>query len=508
MTRTLSFILAAVLLGGGFLYAAEGQDSSFVFPQYSKKVTLDFKNADIKDALKIFAKQIGVNFVINEGVQDKKITVYLDNVPVEEALEKVLSANGMAYDFDASMDLFTVKASPVADEDKPVTRVFHLRYATVDSSQLKKTTDSSSGSSSSGSSASGASSSGSSSGSSEDSTLVKTLSGVLTDKGKIVDDARTNSLVITDVQGNFPAIERLIARLDVPVKQVLIQVEMLDVSKSAVDQMGAKFNLAASFSAGSKQDFFPFNFDNMVGKSTKYTAEAMTATPGLIDFSGSTLALKFLKSQADTRSLARPRIVTNDNETASIQLSSNEAIGILSSTTAIGSSGSSSSILPERAQTGVWMTVTPQVNELTNEITLVVLPRVVDANSKVKIGTSQFANTEERSVKVSLRVPSGKTIVIGGLLRRASSDDRTSVPFLGSIPLLGAAFRSKDTASGERELIIFLTPTVLDTDQETIPELKKDLERKDTIREPSSPNVRNGLIDIEMDRVNSDRKAP
>ncbi len=447
--------------------------NGFILPQFSQRISLDFKSADLKDVLKAFSVQIGANFIVRPDVTARPITVFLDNVPVEEAFSKVLSVNGLGYDYDESMNLFVIKILAPEITEKPVTRVFQLRYASVDSSKLKVGGGG----------------------------FTAALSPALSDKGKIVDNARMNSLVITDIASNFPNIEKMLARLDVPVKQVIIEVEMLDVSKSTGDTVGAKFNLNASFSGTSRNGFFPFNEDNITAKGGGPIAVASNATA--VDFSGSKLALDFIKSKSDSKTLARPRIVTMDNETATIQISTDEAIGLVQQNSTYTPSATQQA---ERAKTGVFLSVTPQVNPLTEEITMAIEPKVIDANSKVIFGTATFFNPEERGMKVSLRVPNGKTIVIGGLLRRTVSDDSTSVPFLGSIPFLGKVFDHHDRSNRERELMVFLTPHVVDADLFSTSGGNAFQDHAEAAREQSSPDSRRGLIEREMDSVTSFRQ--
>lgn len=473
----LSLLLLFFLVSGHSIISASQDDTGgFAFPQYSQKVSLDFKNADLKDVLKVFSKQIGANFILSKDVSASGITVYLDNVPVEEALNQVLSANGLAYEFNDSMNLFIVKVKEESQE-KTATRVYALKYASVDSSKMKI------------------------SGSSGEGGLKTALQTVLTSKGKVVDNPRTNSVIITDIESNFPEIEKMIARIDIPLKQVIIEVEMLDVSKSTSDKLGAKFNLQADYKAGTRTDYFPFDTPNVVNK---YAGTAPTFTSGTLNLAGVTLALNFLKSQGDTKSLARPRIITNDNETATIQISTNEAIGLRDTSS---TNNSITTKEAERYQTGVFLTVTPQVNGLTNEISMVVEPKVIDASGKSTFDGVDFANPEERSVKVNLRVQNGKTVVIGGLLRRASSDSRTSVPFLGKLPLIGAAFRSSDKTSSDRELMVFLTPYVVDSEQPMPSDLKSSINRQIETREQTAPDMRSGVIDSEMDKLNTFRNG-
>lgn len=488
---------------------ASMNDSSFILPAYSQKISLDFKGADIRDVLKVFSKQIGSNFILDKDVPNIQITVLLNEVPVEEALKKILSVNALDYTYDETLNIFVVKQRSSVDK-KLVTRVYQLHYASVDSSKMNSLSGSSS---SAGVGGSAATSTGSSS------SLKATVSVVLTGKGKVLDDPRTNSLIITDEEDNFPQIEALIAKLDVPLKQVLIEVEMLDVTKSTSDQMGAKFSLGGTITgAGLAQNhYFPFRSDNIYEKyvdsgdkttvtasggitsSSESTVFPKTYTSGTMDFSQTQLMLKFLKSQTDTKSLARPRIITPDNETAVIQIAANEAIGVKVVTT--GSTNSVQSKEPERALVGTYLQVTPQINAMTNEITLTIDPKVVQ-NVKNNIDGTEFGNAEERSVHVKLRVPDGETVVIGGLLRNDNSKTIDKVPFLSAIPVIGRAFTYKSSAGSNRELMIFLTPHILDNDLSVDRTLNKDKQKNAQIREQLLQDSRSSIIDQEMDKIN------
>ena len=178
-----------------------------------------------------------------------------------------------------------------------------------------------------------------------------------------------------------------------------------------------------------------------------------------------TATLNFLATQTDARTLARPRILTLNNETAQIEISTDQAISITSTT--IGTSGSlnSATTTPERATTGVVLKVTPQANLLTREVTIAVSPKVIDIIlSKVQASTAgpQIYDTETRGSDSILKLKDGQTMVIGGLLRNEDSKSISKLPFLGDLPLIGAAFRSSTVLKSARELIIFLTPHIID----------------------------------------------
>jgi len=422
--------------------------SQFAYPEYSKRISMDFKNADLNDVLKIFSQQSGMNFIAAQSIMNKKLTLYLDNVPVEKALDRILSANNLTYEIQPGSDIFVVKelAKPTK---QLLTRIYSLKNATVSSSKLNTTIPTCGTGSASGGAATG----------SDNGLMAAIKAATSGPDAKIIEDPRTNSLIITDIPSQFPIIEQTIARLDMPVPQIVIEVEMLDISKTTADKLGVKYGgTPLTFSGGQRDHVYPWNQNQLLDKG--YEFEEAEYRVGTIDASGMTAMLQMLKTQTDTKYLARPRLLTLNNQTAEIKISTNEAIGI-STQTSSSQSTAVQSVEAERVETGVFLTVTPQANILTNEIILAVVPRVIEARTGGTYDGKTFKDPEERGAKSILRVRNGETVIIGGLLRDNSTDVITKLPFLGDLPLIGSAFRHKDKSSAERELVIFLTPRIL-----------------------------------------------
>ncbi|MFH1201948.1 MAG: secretin N-terminal domain-containing protein [Candidatus Omnitrophota bacterium] len=482
-------------------------------------ISMDFQDANLKDVLKIFSQQSGLNFIASEAIMDRKLTLYLDKVSVDEALSKILSANGLAYELDKSSHIFIVKELG-RPKIETITKVYYLKYARVSTSHINSEIKDKLSSTSS-------SSSTSTSSTQEDSGGIKTaIEKILTDNGKIVEDARTNSLIVTDVPNNFTFIDQTISKLDIATPQVLIEVEMLDVSKNTADQLGVKWqNPLASLDMTLTQraSAFPFHTSRYANQSKNTaTVTAATATPsGWSDMSwaantfgptiltivGKQLSLDFLRSQTDTKYLARPRILTLSNETAEIKIATQESIGITTTTASTGGSSGSTTQEPERSETGVSLRVTPQVNAETGDITMFIEPEVAAAktgNTLTLAGdTYSFRDPEKRGTKSTVMIKDGQTIVIGGLIRTDTSLVNTKVPFLGDIPLLGTLFRHKDkTKDEDRELIIFLTPHIIKepTFKDTLPAISTlGLNRE------QMPSLRNTDIDKFLDQVEDKR---
>ncbi len=436
-----------------------------LYPSAAKTISMDFKNAPLNDVLKIFSQQSGLNFISSSGIADKTVNLYLDKVPVEEALERILSANNLTYELQGGSNIFVVKEVKKPEKDL-ITRVYQLKHATVPSSKLRKTLSASeeedtSSSTTTTSTETLASSTG----------IIFAIKSLLTADGLIIEDTRTNSLIVTDIASVFPMVEQTIARLDVKIPQILIEVEMLDISKKTADLMGAKWGATPITFKGAQRDtLFPFNTDNLVDHGgIKLTDPYRVAT---LSFAGLTYDLQFLRTQTDTKNLARPRILTLNNETAEIRIKTNEAIGLASSTTT--SEGASASVQEaERVETGIFLKVTPQANIQTNEITMAIEPKVIQATTGKSFGGQDFKDPEERGSKSILRIKDNDTIIIGGLLRTDVQETRTRVPFFGDIPFLGAAFRHKDKTETERELVIFITPHIVQENREGVAETRE-----------------------------------
>ena len=441
-------------------FSEVSSDNQFLDPQNSKTISMDFREAPLNDVLKIFSQQSGLNFIASSNIADKQITLFLDKVPVEAALEKILGANNLTYEIQTDSNIFVVKSIAQPD-DELLTRVYYLRYATVLSSRLNKTVKIKPDEDQSSTMGGSASSSGVSSSDETDdekSGIVAAVKTALSKKGMIVEDPRTNSLTVTDIPNQFPAIEQTIARLDVLVPQILIEVEMLDISKKTAEQLGVKIgNTPLTFKGAERDTFYPWNQNQLLDKGITFANPEYRV--GTISAAGLSAALQFLRTKTDTKNLARPRILTLNNQTAQIKISTNEAIGIGTTTQASQSTATTTS-QAERVETGVFLTVTPQANLLTNEITLAIAPKVIQARSGGTFEGKTFKDPEERGSRSILRVHDSDTIMLGGLLRTDYSNTATKVPLFGDIPIIGAAFRHKDSDDTERELVIFITPHI------------------------------------------------
>ncbi len=467
--RIPKFILLFLILSLGFWisqgFTRDNQELGTLLDS-TPLISLDLKDASLKDILKAFSIQSGVNFIASEDIKDRKVTLYLDKVSVKEAMDSLFKANNIGYEFYEKPKIILVKQ----DVSKTITKIFPLKYAHVSTSSLQEEMNSAITPESGGGGKTGKWKA------EDESGITYVIEGLLSEEDgeSIIEDARTNSLIITARPDKFPIIEETIKELDVSVPQVMLEVEILDVSKNLVDKIGLKFsgsdfgnNPFTMIMPGGGLSHTKLFIGDLLkkGKSFDYAgpdADDPDYVKGSLIF-GNTFAglLEFLNTQTDTRYLARPRILTLNNETAQIGIITDEAIG---ETVTLNNQGDITGRSPERSTTGVSLRITPQVNLEANEVTMFVIPVVSEASEGSFTGEGGFTyrNPETRTAKCLVKVRDGDTVVVGGLIRKDKSEVINKVPILGDIPIIGLLFRhrykSKDL---ERELLVFITPHII-----------------------------------------------
>jgi len=293
------------------------------------------------------------------------------------------------------------------------------------------------------------------------------LKPLLTEQGVIAVDGRTNSLIITDLPENFPRLEAALAALDIRTPQVMIDTEIIETSLTKLKDLGVEWG------TGSEGDLFKLTpakrttrmpFTTLFGRvGAEPVASSGTAglTLGSLDASQAIAVLQALESDTDTKILARPKVLTLDNESALIRLTTDQAIGFQS--TGQQSTGTTTSE-PERQLTGVVMVVTPQVNEH-GYITMLVEPsvtKVVSAQISAPSGQATPVDPKTRASRTLVRIKSGDTLVVAGLIDRTEKETVRRVPVLSGIPFVGGAFKNIEKDDSASELIVFVTPRLLE----------------------------------------------
>jgi type IV pilus assembly protein PilQ len=410
-----------------------------------KKISLDFQDADIVPIFRLLADISGYNIVVSPEVKGK-LTMKLINVPWDQALDIILKTFSLGKSVENNIIRiapYTALARESEDaarakeaEVKAVpleTKIFHINYADV--SNIEKS--------------------------------IKDAK-ILSSRGNISIDKRTSSLAVNDVAAVFQQIENLLSTLDTPTPQVMIEARLVEVNTSDVSALGIQWGVAHA--AGSK----PFQGNVNLGKITP--AGAFTGKNFMVDFPASgagagagagfaigildptrtmglDLQLSALERLEKSKIISNPRVVTTDNEKASIMQGQSVPFPKVDV--------QSGQISVEYKDIVILIEVTPHITP-SGAVTTLIFVKKEDIIRETSIGGSPVPVTSKIEGNTKVLVQTGETIVIGGLLKKTEKENTSGVPGLMNIPILGWLFKSKGTTEETTELLIFITPRVLE----------------------------------------------
>lgn len=445
---------------------------------------LDLKNMDVHDVLKLISKKSGINIVAGQNVKGK-VTVYLKNVTVQEALGIIVDANGWAYVQEG--DIIKVMTA-----EKYESRFGNKYGAVMETKMIKldyvKTPE-----------------------------VVNVLTQVKSQSGKILGDESSGVIILIDLPQKIPELEKIVYQMDVPVKT-----EIYDLSYANANDLSTKINdeltpnlgtmktdersnkvvvsdtkrklskikeIIHAFDEQDKEVLieakivqvvlsdeyklgvdweavvkdvhelnFKSNFDILT--STEKFGKMTIGTLATDDY---TFLIEALNTVGFTNILSSPRITTINNNEAKILVGSTEPY--VTTTTTIPASGPSTTAESiEFIEVGVKLFVTPTIHN-DGFITMKVKPEVSSVVDTVETSSNNIIPVVETSeAETTVMVKDGVTVVIGGLIKEENISTTKKVPLLGSIPLVGMAFKSESEKKEKTEIVIFLTPRIVTGD--------------------------------------------
>jgi type II secretory pathway component GspD/PulD (secretin) len=438
------------------------------------RVSVDFQNADFVSVLRALAQDAGFDLVVSPGAQDlsgaqSQVTVTVNDQPFETVLDMLLKPRKLAFALGGN----TLRIG-LASEFSPETRVFALKNVDVKNTNLKETLEA-----------------GLTEGSrskiivdgqanrvivtaipsdlikcesvlarldapshlltrtftlnyAEVAKLAPLVKPMLSGNASLNVNDRENALVITDIPGNMLRVSSLIRSLDKKSKQVMIEAKIVEVSVSNEQDLGIRWT-------SSMND--PSSNPNISAASNPAAIKSVgTLSVGLlqggVDISA-TLAVLEAKGTANT--ISNPRIATLDNQVASLSASQN-----IPYNTSVVSNGVVKAGV-EYLELPIILTVTPHISK-NNQVLL--SPTVLKVTTVVNPGNPP--ETATRTATTQMMVGDGETVAIGGMVRDIEISKESKIPLLGDIPLLGYLFKSTVVTKDKVELVVFLTPHVLD----------------------------------------------
>ena len=311
-------------------------------------------------------------------------------------------------------------------------------------------------------------------------------------------DKDTNALVITAGQRTMRALNAVIDKLDIRRMQVLVQAIIVEVSADKSADLGINWVVDGSNNSLAAGGFIePIAGTSIIDLYTAAKSGTVTSTTqplgttigvGRLAATGVNFAaiLRALQGDSRTNIIATPSIVTQDNQEAKIEVAQ-EVPFITGQYTSTAGAGSAFQTV-QRQQVGTILTVTPQINEGD----AVILSVEVESSSLAASSAGAVdLITNKRTIKTSVLIPDGGTLVIGGLMQDKAINSEQRVPWLGRIPLLGELFRTRDTSKTKTNLMVFLQPHILRDDRgaaletnskyDTVRREQRDLERENTL---------------------------
>jgi type IV pilus assembly protein PilQ len=417
-------------------------------PSGTGLVSLNFQDADIRSVLKVLAFKSGVNIVAAPDVTGV-VNIELKDVPWQKALNVILSTYG--YGFDRKENIITVMtvenlkkyredSLSLESQEPLVSRTYILNYARAQDT-------------------------------------LKVIEKLISKRGFINFDARTNAIVVRDLESNLELISGVIKSIDTVTPQVMIETKIVETDLTDTENLGVDWVLQASISGATKPTIFPFTekggiFGNGGTGSFNPTSTSFLTAPapglatstspgftyGTINASQLQATLQILSTRSTTKILSNPRIVTLDNQKAKINIGIEypEAIYSFNSNT-----GQLQVTGYSQLPIGVNFEVTPHVNNA-GMVTLALHPQISALTSTVTVDNNQLPQTTNQEAETNVMVEDGKTLVIGGLITEQKNVNKSKVPILGDIPWLGDLFfKNTKTVKTKSEVLIFLTPHII-----------------------------------------------
>lgn len=438
------------------------------FGYSGEKLSLNFQKIPVRDALQVLADFTGLNFVISDRVTGN-LTLRLKDVPWDQAMDIILDSKNLGMRKSGNVVLIA-PANEIAAREKAeleatktvleleplVSELIAINYAKASEiATLLKSIKAVASPAAGPTSPFGTVSYGG-----EQKTESNTL---LSKRGQVTVDQRTNSLLIQDTPTKIREVRKLIAQLDQPVRQVMIESRLVEATDTFAKSLGSRFGVLTQDGGGGSD--YSITSGNLTSNVQGINATTITAVPDALNvslpstgiagnnpgqwalsiatISGNLLQLELsaLEQEGNGKIISSPRIITANQKQATIEQGQEREFS-----TGFGQSKIQTATLK--------LDVTPQITPDDR----VILDVTINKDNFADVASGLI---NKKSVKTSVLLDNGETVAIGGIYEQEEGATRTRVPVLGKLPLIGWAFRKKETTSNKTELLVFLTPRIL-----------------------------------------------
>jgi len=449
-------------------------------------VNLSVVNADVRDILNYITEQYGINFVIDKSVKNVPVTINVNNVPWNIALDSVLRSQELGVQVNGPI-LRIAEAKVLADEGETARKQadnqldgspLYTEFIRLNYARAINTLGGEAGSSGGfvgGQTGGGGGGAGGGGGNSADQGILGIVSKRLSRRGSVEVDGRSNTLIITDVKQNIDALRKLVFYLDQPASQVEIEARIVVATRTFSRDLG--FQLSAvltdtvngaggifstlpgsannNATTGNGQSGNPgagFSFPEPNGNLGGSANTIIGLTTGVFGTARINALLTAGEQKGNAKTIATPRVTTLNNRPAEIE--SGQQIPVV--TIQPGSDqGAALVATTEYVSVPLRLAVTPQI---TNVGTVIL--KVVAENNSIPPNAGGTPAISVQRMKTEVMVPDGGTTVVGGALFDSESEIRDRTPGLSKIPLLGNLFKRKQISRNTNEILFFITPRI------------------------------------------------
>ncbi|WP_339615668.1 type IV pilus secretin PilQ family protein [uncultured Gilvimarinus sp.] len=448
------------------LTPAEKAEQERLFEYTGSRLSFNFQDIEVRAVLQIIADFTDLNLVASDTVQGR-ITLRLDNVPWDQALDMVLKTKGLDKRQVGNV-LMVAPASEIAERERqelstkrqleelaPLrTEYIRVRYASA--KEIFALFQGDGGGDASGS----------------DGPASRATGSILSGRGQAVVDERTNSIIVTDTSERIDALKRLVEEIDIPIRQVMIEARLVIANKDFREELGVRWGgVGASLSSdallevggstggldsspGSPADFIygggSINLEeNMMVDMGVANPVGSIAFGLLTDNAYLDLELSALEYNGYAEIVSQPKVITGDKQRATI--STGSEIPYQEASASGATAASFKEVVLE-------LDVTPQITPDNNIIMELAIKKDLLAEFNTEFGVPIIDITR---LNTKVLVSDGQTIVLGGIFEMQQLNGVDKVPFLGDIPYLGRLFRRDVKTSEKSELLIFITPRIM-----------------------------------------------
>jgi general secretion pathway protein D len=379
----------------------------------NRSVVLQFRDASTKMVFEVLARQTGINFIFDKDIKsDGKTTIFVQNVPVEQAIDLVLGQNQLARQVLADNMVLIYPNTPAkqAEYQDQIVRTFYLTNA-----EPKRAME-----------------------------MLKTMINART----MFVDERAGAIVIRDTPEAVRMAERLIASIDVPESEVMMEVEVLELTRSTMQELGIKYPQSVTLTPT------PLAGDPLVLEDLR-NQDSTT-----IQVSSISATIDLAKTVGTTNVLASPRIRARNHEKANILIG--QRVPVITSSTVVLNSGDSQSTNVQYVDVGLKLAVEPTIY-LDGDVAIKVDLEVSSIISTVQVGETIAYQLGTRNASTVLRLKDGETQILAGLIGDTDRRTSTHIPGLGDMPLIGRLFGSRKDEIEKTEIVLSITPRIIRT---------------------------------------------